>query len=76
LLLDLQQEFGLTYVFISHDLAVVKYMADDILVMNRGEVVERGSAEAIYANPQHPYTRQLLAAIPRGVEGARLHPAH
>ena len=72
LLLDLQQEFGLTYVFISHDLAVVKYMADDILVMNRGEVVERGSAEAIYANPQHPYTQQLLAAIPRGVEGARL----
>ncbi|WP_427913168.1 ABC transporter ATP-binding protein [Ramlibacter sp. MMS24-I3-19] len=76
LLLDLQQEFGLTYVFISHDLAVVKYMADDILVMNRGEVVERGSAEAIYANPQHPYTRQLLAAIPRGVEGARLQAAH
>src|SRR6478609_6210610 len=74
LLLDLQEEFGLTYVFISHDLAVVKYMADDILVMNRGEIVERGSAEAIYANPQHPYTQQLLAAIPRGVEGARLQP--
>jgi peptide/nickel transport system ATP-binding protein len=66
LLLDLQDEFGLTYVFISHDLAVVKYMADDILVMNRGEIVERGSAEDIYANPQHPYTKQLLAAIPRG----------
>jgi peptide/nickel transport system ATP-binding protein len=66
LLLDLQEEFGLTYVFISHDLAVVKYMADDILVMNKGEVVERGSAEDIYANPQHPYTKQLLAAIPRG----------
>ncbi|MBG9387921.1 ABC transporter ATP-binding protein [Caenimonas aquaedulcis] len=70
LLLDLQEEFGLTYVFISHDLAVVKYMADDILVMNKGEIVERGSAEAIYANPQHPYTRQLLAAIPRGYEAA------
>ena len=70
LLLDLQEEFGLTYVFISHDLAVVKYMADDILVMNRGEIVERGTSEEIYANPQHPYTRQLLAAIPRGYEAA------
>ncbi|HUR89940.1 MAG TPA: dipeptide ABC transporter ATP-binding protein [Ramlibacter sp.] len=70
LLLDLQEEFGLTYVFISHDLAVVKYMADDILVMNKGEIVERGSAEDIYANPQHPYTKQLLAAIPRGYTGA------
>ncbi|MBK0392317.1 ABC transporter ATP-binding protein [Ramlibacter algicola] len=70
LLLDLQQEFGLTYVFISHDLAVVKYMADDILVMNKGEIVERGSAEQIYADPQHPYTKQLLAAIPRGIQHA------
>jgi peptide/nickel transport system ATP-binding protein len=68
LLLDLQQEFGLTYVFISHDLAVVKYMADDILVMNKGDIVERGSAEQIYADPQHPYTKQLLAAIPRGTQ--------
>ena len=66
LLLDLQEEFGLTYVFISHDLAVVKYMADEILVMNQGEIVERGSAEEIYARPQHPYTQQLLSAIPRG----------
>ncbi len=66
LLLDLQDEFGLTYLFISHDLAVVKYMADNILVMNRGEIVERGSADEIYANPRHPYTQQLLAAIPRG----------
>jgi peptide/nickel transport system ATP-binding protein len=72
LLLDLQEEFGLTYVFISHDLAVVKYMADDILVMSRGEIVERGTAEDIYANPQHPYTRQLLAAIPRGYEAQRV----
>jgi peptide/nickel transport system ATP-binding protein len=70
LLLDLQEEFGLTYVFISHDLAVVKYMADDILVMNKGEIVERGSADEIYANPRHPYTQQLLAAIPRGYQGA------
>ena len=66
LLLDLQEELGLTYVFISHDLAVVKYMADDILVMNQGEIVERGTSDEIYSNPQHPYTRQLLAAIPRG----------
>ena len=70
LLLDLQDEFGLTYVFISHDLAVVKYMADEILVMSQGEVVERGSAEEIYARPQHPYTQQLLGAIPRGLAAA------
>ena len=70
LLLDLQEEFGLTYVFISHDLAVVKYMADDILVMNQGEIVERGTSQEIYSNPRHPYTRQLLAAIPRGWHGA------
>ena len=69
LLLDLQEEFALTYVFISHDLAVVKYMADEILVMSQGEVVERGSAEEIYARPQHPYTQQLLGAIPRGLAG-------
>jgi len=71
LLLDLQEEFGLTYVFISHDLAVVKYMADDILVMNKGEIVERGTSEEIYSNPSHPYTRQLLAAIPRGYAAPR-----
>ena len=66
LLLDLQEEFGLTYVFISHDLAVVKYMADDVLVMSQGEIVERGSFDDIYNRPQHAYTRQLLGAIPRG----------
>jgi peptide/nickel transport system ATP-binding protein len=70
LLLDLQEEYGLSYVFISHDLAVVKYMADDILVMSQGEVVEHGPAEQIYANPQHPYTRKLLAAVPRGYVAA------
>ena len=70
LLLDLQEEFGLTYVFISHDLAVVKYMADDILVMHQGEIVERGSSQEIYARPHHPYTIQLLNAIPRGLRGA------
>jgi peptide/nickel transport system ATP-binding protein len=66
LLLDLQDEFGISYLFISHDLAVVKYMADEILVMNGGDIVERGSAEAIYRNPQHDYTKKLLASIPRG----------
>ena len=70
LLLDLQEEFGLTYLFISHDLAVVRYMADEILVMSQGEIVERGSAEEIYARPQHPYTQQLLGAIPRGLSVA------
>ncbi len=70
LLLDLQEEFGLTYVFISHDLAVVKYMSDEILVMSQGEIVERGSSEEIYARPQHPYTKQLLGAIPRGLVAA------
>jgi ABC-type microcin C transport system duplicated ATPase subunit YejF len=69
LLLDLQEEFALTYLFISHDLAVVKYMADEMLVMNDGEVVEAGDAEAIYAAPSHPYTKKLLAAIPRGYAG-------
>jgi peptide/nickel transport system ATP-binding protein len=66
LLLDLQDEFKMTYIFISHDLAVVKYMADDMLVMNQGEVVERGLSEAIYENPQNEYTKRLLGAIPRG----------
>jgi peptide/nickel transport system ATP-binding protein len=66
LLLELQEEYNLTYVFISHDLAVVKYMADDILVMSEGEVVEQGPAHAIYSSPKHPYTQKLLASIPRG----------
>jgi peptide/nickel transport system ATP-binding protein len=66
LLLDLQEEFGLTYLFISHDLAVVRYMADDILVMSEGAIVESGPSEQIYANPQQPYTQHLLAAIPKG----------
>lgn len=67
LLLDLQEEYGLAYVFISHDLAVVKYMADDILVMSEGEIVERGDAQQVYAAPQHAYTQKLLSAIPKGV---------
>jgi peptide/nickel transport system ATP-binding protein len=70
LLLDLQEEFGLTYLFISHDLAVVKYMADDILVMSEGSIVEHGTSDDIYARPQHPYTQQLLGAIPCGLAAA------
>ncbi|CAN5382766.1 ABC transporter ATP-binding protein [soil metagenome] len=66
LLMDLQDEFGMSYIFISHDLAVVRTMADDILVMNQGEVVERGSSDQIYESPQHPYTKRLLGSIPKG----------
>ena len=70
LLLDLQDEFGMSYIFISHDLSVVKYMADDMLVMSNGEIVERGVSEAIYENPQHEYTKRLLSSIPRGYQAA------
>ncbi|MCA1962534.1 MAG: ATP-binding cassette domain-containing protein [Prosthecobacter sp.] len=64
LLKDLQQELGLTVLFIAHDLAVVRHMSDDILVMNRGVVVEQGSAEEVCTSPKHEYTRRLLASIP------------
>jgi peptide/nickel transport system ATP-binding protein len=70
LLLDLQDEFSMSYLFISHDLAVVKYMADDMLVMHEGAIVERGSAEAIYEAPQHEYTKKLLRSIPTGYRPA------
>ena len=65
LLADLQDEFGLTYVFISHDLSVVRYIADDVMVMYLGEVVEYGSREKVFSDPQHAYTKQLFAATPR-----------
>jgi len=64
LLQDLQEQLGLTYLFIAHDLAVVEHISDHVLVMYRGKIVEAASAEAIYSNPQHEYTRKLLAAIP------------
>jgi peptide/nickel transport system ATP-binding protein len=64
LLKDLQRELGLTYLFISHNLAVVDYIADRIGVMCRGQLVEVGRREQIFTNPQHPYTRALLAAVP------------
>ena len=64
LLKDLQQEFNLTYIFISHDLSVVKFVSDRIMVMNQGRIEEIGPAEVIYNSPQKPYTQQLIAAIP------------
>ncbi|MGY6586817.1 MAG: ABC transporter ATP-binding protein [Wenzhouxiangella sp.] len=67
LLLDLQEEFGLTYLFISHDLSVVNFISDYVGVMNRGKLVEYGTAEQIYTQPEQDYTRKLLAAIPRGL---------
>jgi len=65
LLQDLQEELGLTYLFIAHDLAVVEHISDQVLVMYRGKIVEASSAEAIYADPQHDYTKKLLAAVPQ-----------
>jgi peptide/nickel transport system ATP-binding protein/oligopeptide transport system ATP-binding protein len=64
LLQDLQEEMGLTYLFVAHDLAVVEHISDDVLVMTEGKIVEQASAEELYANPQHPYTKKLLAAVP------------
>ncbi len=66
LLKELQAEFNLTYIFISHDLSVVKFMSDRILVMNRGQIVEQGPAESIYRQPKQEYTRSLIASIPTG----------
>ena len=68
LLQDLQDEFGLSYIFISHDLSVVKYIADQVMVMHKGQVVELADSDELYRNPVHPYTRTLLSAIPKGVQ--------
>ncbi len=67
LLLDLQDELNLTYIFISHDLAVVKFIADELAVMDQGKMVEMASAMEIYQNPKKEYTQNLLSAIPRGI---------
>ncbi len=64
LLADLQEQLGLAYVFISHDLSVVRHIADDVMVMYLGHVVEQGSRDAIFSRPQHPYTKALLSATP------------
>ncbi|MGB3267156.1 MAG: ABC transporter ATP-binding protein [Microcoleus sp.] len=66
LLKELQTEFGLTYIFISHDLSVVKFMSDRAIVMNKGKIEEMGTADRIYRQPQQAYTKQLIAAIPAG----------
>jgi dipeptide transport system ATP-binding protein len=71
LLQDLQDEFDLTYVFISHDLSVVRHVADDVMVMNLGEAVEYRSRDAIFEAPEHPYTQTLFAATPR-IDTARI----
>ncbi len=68
LLKDLQDEFGLSYIFISHDLAVVKFISDEVLVMQNGDVVEQSETQALLANPQQDYTRRLLGAVPRGYQ--------
>ncbi|HJX76363.1 MAG TPA: ATP-binding cassette domain-containing protein, partial [Gaiella sp.] len=64
LLKDLQGEFGLTYLFVAHDLAVVRTMSDHIAVMNKGKIVEAGPSEEVYSNPKDEYTKALLAAVP------------
>jgi dipeptide transport system ATP-binding protein len=72
LLSDLQEEFGLTYVFISHDLSVVRYIADEVMVMYYGEAVEYGTREQVFSDPKHDYTKTLFAATPRAdVESIR-----
>jgi len=64
LLRELQQELGLTIVFIAHDLSVVRYMCDSVAVMHHGKIVEHADGDELYANPQHPYTQTLLSAVP------------
>jgi peptide/nickel transport system ATP-binding protein len=66
LLQDLQDEFHLSYIFISHDLAVVKYISDQVMVMNQGEIVEIADSDEIYRHPKQPYTKKLLSSIPKG----------
>jgi len=66
LLSDLQDEYHLSYIFISHDLAVVKYISDEIMVMNQGAIVEIANSDDIYQHPKQPYTKKLLSSIPKG----------
>lgn len=69
LLLDLQDQFSLSYLFVSHDLSVVKHLAHQVVVMFRGAVVEQGDSEQVFNNPQHEYTRRLLGAVPQPEPG-------
>jgi peptide/nickel transport system ATP-binding protein len=70
LLNELKTELGLTMLFISHDLSVVRYMCDRIMVMNKGKIIEAGSAEQVYYRPQNQYTKQLIEAVPTTPSGS------
>ncbi|MCK8642718.1 dipeptide ABC transporter ATP-binding protein [Mycobacterium colombiense] len=72
LLLDLQERFGLSYLFVSHDLSVVKHLAHDVVVMYAGAIVEQGESRRVFADPQHEYTRRLLNAVPQPDPGRRV----
>ena len=69
LLVDLKAEFNLSYLFISHDLSVVHYLADRVLVMHAGRIVEEGPNATLWREARHPYTRSLIEALPRGLDG-------
>ena len=76
LLMDLQDQFGLTYMFITHDLSVVKHISDDIAVLYLGQCIERASSRELFRNPLHPYTKALLSAIPEPDLSMRTKKAH
>ncbi len=71
LLIDLQKDLGISYLFVAHDLAVVRHISDRVAVMYLGRIVEAGTADALFADPRHPYTRALLSAVPRPEPGRR-----
>jgi len=65
LLSDLKKKFGLSYLFISHDISVIKHISDNVIVMKNGVIVEKGDAESIYHNPKQEYTQRLIEAVPK-----------